>query len=80
MVISIQEAIYKGDYKINLLFSDGVIKTIDFESFLKNARNPMINKYLDKERFRSFSLDYGDIVWNNYELCFPVWDLHEGQL
>ncbi len=80
MVISIQEAIYKGDYIINFVFSDGVNRTVDFEPFLKNAKNPMTKKYLDKERFKSFSLDYGDIVWNDYELCFPVWDLHEGQL
>jgi hypothetical protein len=80
MVISIQEAIYKGDYSISLLFSDGVSKTIDFEPFLKNARNPMTIKYLDKEHFKSFSIEYGDIVWNDYELCFPVWDLHEGKL
>jgi hypothetical protein len=80
MVISIQEATYKGDYKINFVFSDGVRKDIDFKRFLKNSKNPMTNKYLDKEKFKSFSLDYGDIIWNDYELCFPIWDLYEGQL
>jgi hypothetical protein len=80
MVISIQDAKYLGDYKINLLFSDGVQNVVDFESFLKNAKNPMTLKYLDKDQFKSFTLEYGDIVWNDYELCFPIWDLYQGKI
>ena len=80
MVISIQQAEYKGDYKIDFLFSDGVEKSIDFSSFLRNARNPMTKKYLDKKLFQSFSLQFGDINWNNFEMCFPIWDLHEGNI
>ena len=78
MVISIQKAEYVGDYKINFVFSDGIEKSIDFNTFLKNARNPMTKKYLDKKLFQSFSLQYGDIHWNDFEMCFPIWDLHEG--
>ncbi len=40
----------------------------------------MTRKYLDKEYFKAFSVEYGDLVWNDYELCFPIWDLHEGRL
>ena len=80
MVISIQKAEYKGDYKINFLFSDGVEKSIDFSTFLKNAKNPMTRKYLDKKLFQSFSLEFGDINWNDFEMCFPLWDLHEGKI
>ncbi|RLD99316.1 MAG: DUF2442 domain-containing protein [Bacteroidetes bacterium] len=80
MIISIQNAEYKGDYKINFLFSDGVEKSIDFSYFLKNARNPMTKKYLDKKLFQSFTLQFGDINWNDFEMCFPIWDLHEGNI
>ena len=80
MAISIQEVSYKGGYKIEIMFSDGVNKVVDFESFLKNSKNPMTSKYLDKEKFKSYTLDYGDIIWNDYELCFPIWDLHEGRI
>lgn len=80
MVISIQEANYLGEYKINFLFSDGIERIIDFRKFLKNAKNPMTKRYLNKELFKSYSIKYGDIVWNDYEMCFPIWDLHEGQL
>ncbi len=80
MVVSIEQAEYKGDYVINLRFSDGVERNIDFSSFLQNAKNPMTKKYLDKELFKSFIIDYGDLIWNDYEMCFPVWDLHEGKI
>ena len=80
MVISINKAEYVGDYKIKFLFSDGNERLIDFSNFLNNAKNPMTRKYLDKNLFKKFSIDYGDIIWNDYEMCFPIWDLHEGKI
>ncbi len=80
MVISITSATYIEGYRIKFRFSDKTEKIIDFSDFLLNARNPMTRKYLDKEYFKAFSVEYGDLVWNDYELCFPIWDLHEGRL
>jgi len=80
MVISITKAEYLGDYKIKFKFSDETYKIIDFSSFLQNARNPMTKKYLNKTLFRKYSIQYGDIVWNDYEMCFPIWDLYQGKL
>ncbi len=80
MVVSIENAEYKGDYVINLRFSDGVERSIDFGDFLRNARNPMTKKYLDKDLFKSFTIDYGDLIWNDYEMCFPIWNLYEGKI
>ena len=80
MVISIKTADYLTDYKIKFTFSDGSEKLVDFSGFLQNAKNPMTRKYLDKDLFKNYSLVYGDIIWNDYEMCFPIWDLHEGKL
>lgn len=80
MIISIQKAEYEGDYKIYFQFSDGVKQSIDFRHFLENAKNPMTKKYLDKKKFQEYSLEYGDINWNDFEMCFPIWDLHEGKI
>ena len=80
MVISIVNAEYIGEYGIKFSFSDKTEKVIDFSGFLTNARNPMTTKYLDKQLFREFYIEYGDIVWNDYEMCFPIWDLHEGMI
>ncbi|HEY3371752.1 MAG TPA: DUF2442 domain-containing protein [Prolixibacteraceae bacterium] len=80
MVISITKAEYIQDNKIKFSFSDGIERMIDFSEFLLNARNPMTTKYLDKKLFSNFTIEYGDIIWNDYEMCFPIWDLHEGNI
>ena len=80
MVIEIINADYLSGYKINFTFSDGVEKVIDFEPFLNGAKNPMSKRYLDVNLFKDFSISYGDIIWNDYEMCFPIWDLHEGNI
>lgn len=80
MVISITKAEYLGDYKIEFSFSDQVVKVIDFYNFLNGSRNSMTRKYLDKKLFQNYSIQYGDIIWNDYEMCFPIWDLHEGNI
>ena len=80
MVISITSAEYVQEYKIKLSFSDGIERTIDFSEFLKNAKNPMTIKYRNEQLFKNFTIEYGDIIWNDYEMCFPVWDLHEGKI
>lgn len=79
-VIEIISAKYLKDYILLLEFSDGVKKNINFEEFLKNALNPMTRKYLNKDKFKKFKLEYGDLIWGDYEMCFPVWDLHEGKI
>ena len=80
MVISINRAKYIKDYIIHLEFSDGIKHDINFENFLTNAKNPMTKRYIDKKLFKNFTLQYGDLVWNDYEMCFPIWDLHEGKI
>jgi len=40
----------------------------------------MTRKFLDKKLFKNYSINYGDIIWNDYEMCFPIWDLHEGKI
>lgn len=79
-VISIEKVRYVAPYQMAFKFSDGTERTVDFGPFLRNAKNPMTSKYLDLERFKDFSIEHGDIVWNDYELCFPIWDLYEGKV
>jgi hypothetical protein len=79
-IIEIKSANYLKDYQLRLLFNDGKSRVLDFEIFLKNALNPMTRKYLKKSNFQNFSIKYGDLVWGDYEMCFPIWDLYEGKL
>ncbi len=79
-VVDISAAEYAGGYRLRLTFSDDTARTIDFEPFLSRSHNPMIRKYLAPEEFAGFSVQYGDLVWHDYELCFPVADLYEGRV
>jgi len=69
-----------SDYKLKLSFSDGAERVIDFEPFLRRSRNPMIRAYLDPQKFASFTLEYGNLMWDDYGLCFPIADLYENNI
>ena len=79
-IISIIKVKYIDGYKLQIEFRDGKIKQVDFEAFLKKSRHPDIQKYLDINEFRSFSVADGNLDWNDYELCFPNHDLYEGRI
>ena len=78
--IKMTAAHYLQDYQIEFEFDDQTKKIIDFEGFLKQAKNPMLKKYLDLTVFKNFTLRDGDIDWNDYELCFPIVDIYQGHL
>lgn len=79
-LITIKKVDYLGNYVLGLTFSDSSYKEISFKDFLFEAKNPMTTKYQDENLFASYSLDYGDLNWNNYELCFPISDLYDGKI
>jgi hypothetical protein len=78
-IVEIRKAEYVGAYKIRLLFSDEQERVVDFEPFLRNSLNPMIQKYRNLDHFQNFTVEYGDLFWNEYDLCFPIADLYEGR-
>lgn len=77
-VIDIIEADYRPLYKIQIWFSNGAERIVDFEPFLRTAGHPEIRKYLDLKLFRGFSIAHGQLNWHDYELCFSMQDLYEG--
>lgn len=78
--INIVGAKHLGGYRIHLEFEDASIQEVDFKPFLVGSLHPEIRAFLDLERFMMFRLEYGDLVWGDYELCFPVSDLHDNQI
>lgn len=78
--LEITAAHYLKNYQIEFEFNDKTKTVVDFESFLKQAKNPMLKKYLDLNEFKKFTVRDGDIDWNDYELCFPIADIYEGRL
>ena len=79
-ILNIEKVIYLSGYKLKLSFNDGVEKIIDFGPFLSNSLNPFIKNYLDLKEFQKYALDRGDLVWNDYDLCFPIADLYENNI
>ena len=77
-IISIKKAKYMDDYKIYLKFNDGKENILDFKNFILKSQHPDIQKYKDKNLFKNFNLEFGEIEWNDYDLAFPVYDLYKG--
>jgi hypothetical protein len=79
-VINIISAELVGDYQMRLAFDDGTQQTIDFKPFLSRSVHPDIRAFLNAERFSAFRVEHGDLVWGDYDLCFPIIDLYRNQL
>lgn len=69
-----------GDYCLRLRFNDGSEQDVDFKPFLSHSLHPDVRAYLDPVRFASFRLEYGELVWGDYDLCFPIIDLYRNDL
>jgi Protein of unknown function (DUF2442) len=78
--INIISAEQVGDFRLHLQFDDGVKQTVDFKPFLTHALHPDIRAWLDPERFATFRLEYGELVWGDFDLCFPLIDLYLNQI
>jgi hypothetical protein len=71
---------YLSGYKVRLLFSDGTERIMDFGPFLRKAQNPDLTKYRDLKQFKDFRLHHGNLMWGDYEMVFPIADLHRGEI
>lgn len=80
MYLRVEEATYVPRYRVDIKFNDGTRRVVDFGPFLKQARNPMFTKYRRLEQFKSFHIQDGDLMWGDFEMIFPIMDLHGGQI
>ena len=79
-IINLLTAVRVSECKLRLLFDDATTQTIDFKPFLQGSRHPQIRAYLDDARFASFRIEYGELIWGDYALCFPIADLYANQI
>jgi hypothetical protein len=79
-VILIERAEPAGDFKLRLWFNDATQRMVDFGPFLLDSHNPLIREYLDPAAFSRFQVRDGDLVWGDYDLCFPISDLYDGHV
>ena len=78
--INIISAIQTGEYRIRLVFDDNTVQEVDFKPFLTRSHHPDIRAYLEPDRFAGFRVEYGELVWGDYELCFPIIDLYRNTI
>ena len=78
--LEITEAKYLSGYKVRLMFNDGTARVMDFEPFLRKAGNPDLKQDLQLRKFKHFRLHYGDLMWGDYEMIFPIADLYQGEV
>ena len=78
--INITAAEQLGDYTLRLTFDDGSVQSVDFNPFLSLSRHPDIRTYLDPVRFAAFRIEFGDLIWGDHDLCFPIMDLYHNRL
>jgi hypothetical protein len=53
---------YRGDYRIRVVFDDGLDATIDFKRWLTG---PVFEPLKDRTYFSRFFLDGGTVAWPN---------------
>jgi len=78
-VIFVDRAEYLDDLKLRLTFSDAMQRVVDFGPFLRQSHNPLILAYLEPVAFARFTVKDGDLIWDDYDLCFSIADLYEGR-
>ena len=78
--LEVTKARYVSGYKIHVSFNDGMERVVDFGPFLAKARNPDTTDYRALTKFKCFSIHDGDLMWGDYQMIFPITDLHRGQI
>ncbi len=79
-VINVVAAEIVGDLQLRIRFDDGTEQTVDFRSFLTASLHPDIRAWASRERFSQFRVENGELLWGDYELCFPVMDLYRNRI
>jgi hypothetical protein len=80
MYLRVKQAKYLPRHRVDISFNDGTHRVVDFGPFLKQARNPMFTKYRRAKEFRAFHVQDGDLMWGDFEMIFPITDLHQGKI
>ena len=62
VIPTVIRATHRGDYRIELVFQDGVQATVDFSQWLDG---PVFEPLRDPEYFRRFFIDGGTVAWPN---------------
>lgn len=69
-----------AQYQLRLVFDDGTVREVDFKDFLTQSHHPDIRAYLEESKFDAYHLEFGELVWGDFDLCFPIIDLYHNRI
>ncbi len=78
--LSIKKAKHLKSHILEIEFSDGEKKILDFAPFIFSAGHPDYEQYKSENGFKKFSVIDGNINWDDYTMIFPVEDLYTGKI
>jgi len=74
-------AAWLHNFVVDIYFNDNTQKAVDFGPYLATHSHPYIDPFKDQERFKTFYVDRGNLVWGeDWDMIFPTWKLHRGFL
>lgn len=79
-IIKLVSATYLKEFKLNLVFADGVSKLVDFKPFLESSNHAEVKKYLNLKKFKKFNFENNELMWGDFDLIFPIIDLYENNI
>ncbi|MDR2675602.1 MAG: DUF2442 domain-containing protein [Opitutaceae bacterium] len=78
--ITVVSARHLDGHRLEVVFSDGLRREIDFKPFLDRFAHPDYDRYLDVVEFKKFKITDGNINWNDRHMIFTMDSLHKGQV
>ena len=75
-MIKLLEARYRGNYQIDLVFSDGQCRVFDVRAYLATRQGPLLDPLQDESYLQRLFIDAGALCWPNGLELSPA-RLHE---
>ena len=79
-VIFVKSAVHVKSHILEIEFSDGAKKMVDFAPFIFSNGHPDYERYKSEKSFLSYEIVDGNLNWDDYTMIFPVEDLYKNQL
>jgi hypothetical protein len=76
----VKSARHLKSHIMEIEFSNGETKIVDFAPFIFSAGHPDYERYKSEIGFLTFKIEDGNINWDDYTMIFPVEDLYSGKL
>jgi len=78
--VPVASARHVGGHRLEVVFTDGFQRTIDFNPFLKRFDHPDYDRYKKISEFKKFKIIDGNINWHDDNMIFEPESLYKGEI